>query len=223
MKKKTILSLDSSYNSCSVALQINKKLDFIFDKCENNYEEKIFPMIKKIIKRNYITPYNLDIIAYSNGPGSFSGIRLSASISQSFFFNKKVQLISISSLKIIAENCWKKYKKKKLIILIKKKNKNFFYGKYYRKKNGIWKKKNSEKLINIKEVIRKILKCKNITISGNFCKKELKKELYKKKYKIKICYFLIKFPNAKYTISIVKKILKNTVYRKNLEKKLLYL
>ncbi|WP_343154596.1 tRNA (adenosine(37)-N6)-threonylcarbamoyltransferase complex dimerization subunit type 1 TsaB [Buchnera aphidicola (Pseudoregma panicola)] len=211
--KKNILSLDSSNKSCSVALLIKKKIDYIFNKCKNNYEEKIFPMIKKIINRNKININNIKIVAYSNGPGSFSGIRISSSIAKSFFLNKKIKLFAISSLKIIAENFWKKYKKRNLIVLIKNKKNNFFYGKYYRKKNGIWIGKNTEKIVTLKKLIKKIIKIKNINISGKFEKLEIKKALKEIKFKKKIFFFKIKFPNAKYIIYIVQKILKNKIIR----------
>ncbi|WP_343183875.1 tRNA (adenosine(37)-N6)-threonylcarbamoyltransferase complex dimerization subunit type 1 TsaB [Buchnera aphidicola (Ceratovacuna keduensis)] len=211
--KKNILSLDSSNKSCSVALLVKKKIDYIFNKCKNNYEEKIFPMIQKIIKRNKINKNNIKIVAYSNGPGSFSGIRISSSIAKSFFLNKKIKLFAISSLKIIAENFWQIYKKKKLIVLIKNKKNNFFYGNYNRKKNGIWIGKNTEKMITLKELIQKIIKKKNVNISGKFKKLEIKKALKKIRYKKKIFFFKIIFPNAKYIIHIVKKMLKNKIIR----------
>ncbi|BGI51449.1 MAG: hypothetical protein BucCj_2050 [Buchnera aphidicola (Ceratovacuna japonica)] len=216
--KKNILSLESSNKSCSIALLIKKKIDFVFDKCKNNYEKKIFPMMQKIINRNKININSIKIVAYSNGPGSYSGIRISSSIAKSFFLNKKIKLLSISSLKVIAENCWKIYKKRNLIILIKNKKNNFFYGKYSRNKNGTWSGKSTEKLINFKKLIKKIIEKKNINIAGNFKKKEIKKALNENKYKNKIFFFKINYPNAKYIIYIAKKILKNDSTRNDIIK-----
>ncbi|WP_343189777.1 tRNA (adenosine(37)-N6)-threonylcarbamoyltransferase complex dimerization subunit type 1 TsaB [Buchnera aphidicola (Astegopteryx bambusae)] len=221
--KENILSLDSSNKSCSVALYTKKKIDYIFDKCKNNYEEKIFPMIKKIIKRNRIKINDIKTISYSNGPGSFSGIRISSIIAKSFFINKKIKLLSISSLKIIAENCWKISKKKKIIVLLQNKNNNFFYGKYYRNKYGIWIGKKSEKFIKFHKIIKKIVKKKNIVISGKFKKQKIQKELYKQKYKHKIYFFKINFPNAKYMINITKKMLKKYYFRNDIKSQPKYL
>ncbi|WP_343188046.1 tRNA (adenosine(37)-N6)-threonylcarbamoyltransferase complex dimerization subunit type 1 TsaB [Buchnera aphidicola (Ceratoglyphina bambusae)] len=224
--KNKILSLESSNNSCSVSIEINNKLDYIFDKCKNNYEEKILPMIKNILNRNCVKINDFNIISYSNGPGSFSGIRLSSGIAKSFFLiNKNIKLFPISSLEIIAENCWKITKNNNIIVLIKNKNNYFFYGKYFRKNNGIWLGEKTEKLIKLEQALKKIIKTKkiNFSLTGNFKKNKIKKYFNKKKYKNKFKYTKINFPNAKYMIYITKNMLEHKMLLKNFNNDVKYL
>lgn len=58
--------------------------------------------IQKILKKVNIAIKNLDAVAFSAGPGSFTGIRIACGVAYGIAFPHKIPLVGISSLETIA-------------------------------------------------------------------------------------------------------------------------
>ncbi|MCW5197722.1 tRNA (adenosine(37)-N6)-threonylcarbamoyltransferase complex dimerization subunit type 1 TsaB [Buchnera aphidicola] len=174
-----LLTLDSSSNYCSVALK-NKSNISCINKLTSNHTDIIF-MIKKILSKNYLLLSDIDYIACSNGPGSFTGIRIAINISQGFNIGLNIPIIGISTLKILSEHARNQTNKKNFIAIIQANKKNVYWGKYifYKKK---WYLKNKELYIPNTIALNKIFKLnkiwKIIGILNNFLL--YKKSIYMK-------------------------------------------
>ena len=97
-----LLAVDTSSNACSVALQIG---DDISDRhvVEPRAHTKILlPMISELLADAGLTLSNLDAIVLGNGPGSFIGMRIGASVVQGLCFGANIPLVPVSSLAAIA-------------------------------------------------------------------------------------------------------------------------
>ena len=72
-----ILSIDTSSSNCATAILEDDKL--IDENSLNNgltHSENLMPLIDELLKRNGIGLKDIDLIAVSVGPGSFTGIRI---------------------------------------------------------------------------------------------------------------------------------------------------
>ncbi len=100
-----ILALDSSAVAGSVALCDGERL-----LCEytvnlgNTHSETILPMIESILKLSGYTTDDIDIFACSEGPGSFTGIRIGASTVKGLAFSTGKPCIGVSTLEALAYN-----------------------------------------------------------------------------------------------------------------------
>lgn len=100
-----ILSLDSSAVAGSVALCDGERL-----LCEytvnlgNTHSETILPMIESILKISGYTTDDIDIFACSEGPGSFTGIRIGAATVKGLAFSLGKPVIGVSTLEALAYN-----------------------------------------------------------------------------------------------------------------------
>lgn len=100
-----ILALDSSAVAGSVALCDGERL-----LCEytvnlgNTHSETILPMVESILKLSGYTADNIDIFACSEGPGSFTGIRIGASTIKGLAFSTDKPCIGVSTLEALAYN-----------------------------------------------------------------------------------------------------------------------
>lgn len=74
---------------------------------------KILPMIQKILINAKINLKDLNYIAFTKGPGKFTGMRISIGIAQSLSLSLKIPILGISTLSVMAEEAWQKYKKTK--------------------------------------------------------------------------------------------------------------
>jgi hypothetical protein len=99
-----ILAIESSSSSCSVALSFNGKINIREDHGERTHTQFILPFIEELLNSENIKASDLDAIAFSAGPGSFTGIRLAASIAKSIAYAAKIPVIAISSLAAIAQS-----------------------------------------------------------------------------------------------------------------------
>ena len=71
-----ILAVETTGPLCSVALWDGKKMIQSVNQTQYSHLEEVVPMIKVIMSENGVTAADLDAIAVSRGPGSFTGVRI---------------------------------------------------------------------------------------------------------------------------------------------------
>ena len=97
-----LLGIDTSSVACSVALQIGND---IFEKHAEEPREHtrlLMPMIREVLSDADISTSDLDAIVLGNGPGSFIGMRIAASVAQGLAFGAGIRIIPVSSLAVVA-------------------------------------------------------------------------------------------------------------------------
>ncbi|CAL4321519.1 tRNA threonylcarbamoyladenosine biosynthesis protein TsaB [Buchnera aphidicola (Periphyllus testudinaceus)] len=208
-----LLTFDNSQNMFSVAIKHKKKINYILKYSYKRNNSIILLMIDKILFRQSILLKNINYIAFSNGPGSFTGIRMSIMLAQGLSFGLKIKLIGISNLKILAYKARQIIYKKNFLIIIQANKKNVYWGKYIYYKNNLIL-KNSEKFISKKIAYKKlkILKKKWIIV------KDFSSDLFKK-IKKKNIILDIKNINA---LDIIPLALEYIQRKKTIKKNIIY-
>ncbi len=101
----TILCLETSTTNCSVALAADGKIKAIRE--ENNqkfsHAEKLHVFIDEVLKDANIDKKQLNAIAISKGPGSYTGLRIGVSAAKGLCFALDVPLISTFTLEVLAQ------------------------------------------------------------------------------------------------------------------------
>jgi len=99
---KNILAIDTSSAYLSLALQAGNTIYSYIDKVDNKQSENIIPEIQKLLAEAGIKAKNIDYIAYNQGPGSFTGLRIGLSVALGIAFGIKALLIPIPAFAIYA-------------------------------------------------------------------------------------------------------------------------
>ncbi|MBE6599966.1 MAG: tRNA (adenosine(37)-N6)-threonylcarbamoyltransferase complex dimerization subunit type 1 TsaB [Ruminococcaceae bacterium] len=100
-----ILSIDSSAVAGSVALCDGERLLSEYTvNLGNTHSETLLPMIEHILKLSGYTTDDIDIFACSEGPGSFTGIRIGAATIKGLAFSTGKPCIGVSTLEALAYN-----------------------------------------------------------------------------------------------------------------------
>ncbi len=97
-----LLALDTSTVACSVALQTG---DVIHDRHElrpREHTRLLLPMINDVLAAGGIAVNQLDAVVLGNGPGSFIGLRIAASVAQGLCYGSGAALVPVSSLAAVA-------------------------------------------------------------------------------------------------------------------------
>ncbi|MFO7701514.1 tRNA (adenosine(37)-N6)-threonylcarbamoyltransferase complex dimerization subunit type 1 TsaB [Psychroflexus maritimus] len=104
MRAIKILGLETSTTNCSVALSINGRTEVIKEENSKNYShaEKLNVFIDEVLKQSKLKVNDLDAVAVSKGPGSYTGLRIGVSSAKGLCFACNLPLISIPTLESLA-------------------------------------------------------------------------------------------------------------------------
>lgn len=98
-----LLSVDSSAVTASVALTDGEKvMKSEFINAGLTHSETLLPMIKSVMAGHSFD--ELEAIAVTAGPGSFTGVRIGVATVKGLAFNRDIPCISVSVLEAIAHN-----------------------------------------------------------------------------------------------------------------------
>lgn len=98
-----ILCIETSTTVCSVALVENGNVIALRESLDGqNHAEKITIFIDEIMKETYVVYKDLDAIAVSMGPGSYTGLRIGVSTAKGFCYALEKPLIAVDTLAAMA-------------------------------------------------------------------------------------------------------------------------
>ncbi len=100
-----ILSIECSATPCSVAIiEKGKILATSFTNVKLTHSQTLMPMVEAVLKSSLLTINDIDALAVSNGPGSFTGVRIGISAVKGMAQARKLPCIPVSALQAMAEN-----------------------------------------------------------------------------------------------------------------------
>jgi tRNA threonylcarbamoyladenosine biosynthesis protein TsaB len=99
-----ILSIETSTTNCSVSLSFEGETLVLKEDYDNNYShaERLHVYIDQVLKQADIISSQLDAIAVSKGPGSYTGLRIGVSAAKGLCFALGKPLIAISTLEALS-------------------------------------------------------------------------------------------------------------------------
>ena len=109
-----ILCLETSTAVCSVALEENGKVIALRESLDGqNHAEKITIFIDEVMKEANVSYRDLDAVATSMGPGSYTGLRIGVSTAKGLCYAMEKPLIAVDTLAAMAYG-FKDYKTTRL-------------------------------------------------------------------------------------------------------------
>ena len=95
-----ILNIETSTKNCSVSIADSGKIIAFKELNNGNYShaEVLHPFIENILKDGNISKSEINAIAVSKGPGSYTGLRIGVSAAKGLAFALNAPLISIDTL-----------------------------------------------------------------------------------------------------------------------------
>ncbi|UDG80867.1 tRNA threonylcarbamoyladenosine biosynthesis protein TsaB [Candidatus Hartigia pinicola] len=133
-----ILAIDTTTEACSVAVLCDGEIISRFIIAPREHTQKILPMIQEVLWKAEIHLKQLDVLAFSRGPGSFSGVRISIGIAQGLAVGVKLPMIGISSLMTLAEGAYRVNGQSKVLVAIDARMLEIYCAQYQREENGVW-------------------------------------------------------------------------------------
>jgi tRNA threonylcarbamoyladenosine biosynthesis protein TsaB len=98
-----ILAIETSGSTCSVALHKDGMIAGEYSLFNKNVHDRLLSeFIRRLLEDRGTSMDEINAVAVSAGPGSFTGIRIGASVAKALCFEDKPKLISVPTLAAIA-------------------------------------------------------------------------------------------------------------------------
>ena len=100
----TILCLETATTNCSVALSVNGSVIALLEDQSPGYShaEKLHDFIGRTLSDSGLGVGDLDAVAVSKGPGSYTGLRIGVSAAKGLCYSQDIPLVSVPTLTALA-------------------------------------------------------------------------------------------------------------------------
>ena len=131
-----ILALDAATEACSAALQFDGEVIHRFEVAPQQHSQKLLPFVDELLAEAGIKLQQLDGLAYGQGPGSFTGVRIGVAITQGLAFGADLPVVGVSSLATMAQQVISENSAEQVVTAIDARMAEIYLG-YYRNQNGL--------------------------------------------------------------------------------------
>lgn len=132
-----LLALETSTDACSAALFIDGEICEKFELAPREHTKLILPMVDALMAEAQLKPWQLDAVALSRGPGSFTGVRIATGVAHGIAFGADVPVALVSTLAAIAQDFFNRYPVDVSFTAMDARMDEIFWGVYRRNDSGL--------------------------------------------------------------------------------------
>ena len=98
----TILNIETSTTCCSAAITIDGKPVASVEQLANANHASLLPVfIQQLLRQANANDWHIDAVALSQGPGSYTGMRIGASTAKGICYGLNIPLIPVDTLQVL--------------------------------------------------------------------------------------------------------------------------
>ena len=132
-----LLAIETATDACSIALQAGDDLLFDHRIAPQKHAQLALPMIDALMADAGLAAGDLDGLVFGRGPGSFTGVRIAAAITQGIAFGAGLGVLGISTLQAIAQGCAREFDDEQVVAALDARMGDVYWGAYLLDNNGL--------------------------------------------------------------------------------------
>lgn len=129
-KNLNILVIDTSTEACIVGIYSDNKIYSRELLNPRQHSKYILEFISELLSDSGLELKDLHVIGFGVGPGSFTGVRIAASVAQALSISNSIPLVGFSSLQALAETAYITKGYSSIIATIDARKAEIYYGIY---------------------------------------------------------------------------------------------
>ena len=133
-----LLALETANDWCSVSLYDGQQVvAHRQDERSREQTRLILPMIDAVLEEQQLTLATLKAIAFSRGPGSFSGVRINAAVTQALAWANDLPVIAVSTLQAVAQAAYRLHQCEQVVVVLDARMGEVYSAAYQLDANGL--------------------------------------------------------------------------------------
>ena len=143
-----LLALETANEWCSVSLYDGQHVvAHRQDERSREQTRLILPMIDEVLQEQQITLATLQAIAFSRGPGSFSGVRINAAVTQALAWANDLPVVAVSTLQAVAQAAYRLHQLEQVVVVLDARMGEVYSAGYQVDANGLMQPMSPEQLV----------------------------------------------------------------------------
>lgn len=127
-----ILALDTSTEFLSLALLLDGKNYTRDIHAMQTHSQQVLPVLRELLDEAGVTLQSLDSIAFGEGPGSFTGLRIGCGVAQGLAFGVNLPVVGVSTLLALAHAAFVETQAQKIIACLDARMGEIYHAAYER-------------------------------------------------------------------------------------------
>lgn len=125
-----LLAIETSAEGCSAALYLDGTIHERFEVQPRGHSDLILQQMDDLLRESDVTLKDLDAIAYGRGPGSFTGVRIAAAVTQGTAYGADLPVVPVSTLAALAQQAFRTTGQRRLLTAFDARMKELYWAAY---------------------------------------------------------------------------------------------
>ena len=132
-----LLAVETATSACSAALFVDGAIQERHALAPRQHAALILPMIESLLVEADLQARQLDAVAFGQGPGSFTGVRIAASVVQGIAFGAGLPVVAVSTLATLALGAMEESGEAQVMAALDARMAEVYWGVYTRGEDGL--------------------------------------------------------------------------------------
>jgi tRNA threonylcarbamoyladenosine biosynthesis protein TsaB len=130
MRQCRLLAIETATSACSAALYLDGEVHERYALAPRQHATLILPMVDSLLAEADLAAGRLDAVAFGRGPGSFTGVRIAASVTQGIALAADLPVVAVSTLAALAFGAMRASGERRILVALDARMAEVYQGAY---------------------------------------------------------------------------------------------